>query len=253
MSSITVTQHRWGTQEFCPALSGCKFPLVFADPPYNYKVKYDGDKTNDNLTLERYKSWLWAAMHEIFNHVEDGGMLFWLGPPEHGPFLWDFTTQLGPLIWDIPIIWYESFSQHQSKRLTKDYRLLFPIIKGTEPKTWNPLEIRVESGRQKLGDRRAKAGGKVPGHLWDGGTVWDCPRLPGNAHARVDWHKAQLHPGPLTKILKGFSCPGDHILDAFGGSGSMIEAVKLLGSDRKLVLTDQSEAYCLKMRKRAKV
>lgn len=219
--------------------------LSFADPPYNYTVDYDGDDTRDDLEPGEYQYWVKNVIRKMASMTKKGGMLFWLCPAEHGEWIWCELGRYGRLLHNKPIIWYERFSQYQKKRLTSDYRLLFPIvIGGSYAPTFNPDDIREESVRQQMGDKRADPRGRVPGH------VWTVSRLQGNAKARVDWHPAQLPPLPLARIVMGWTNEGDTVLDAFAGTGSM--GVVCKGLKRNFVGVEQSAAYCCNMEQRIK-
>ena len=218
--------------------------LAFADPPYNYEVDYDGDSTGDKLPVEEYRYWIEQVVFKLISMVKDGGMLFWLCPAEDGWWTWEVLQRYGHLAYNRPIIWYERFSQYQKKRLTADYRLLFPVQTGTVLPTFNPDAIREESVRQQMGDKRADPRGRVPGH------VWTVSRLQGNHPSRVDWHPAQLPPSPLARIVMGWTHKGETVLDAFAGAGSMGVVCKGLG--RNFIGVEQSEEYCHKIRQRIK-
>ncbi len=223
--------------------------LSFADPPYNYRVKYDSDMSKDNVPVEQYRYWIAQVVRKLAGMTKVGGMMFWLSPAEDGRWMWPVLERYGTLLQGKPIIWHERFSQYQSKKLTSDYRLLWPLIIGdlsgkiTKP-TFNPNDIRVESVRQQMGDPRANPEGRVPSH------VWQVSRLQGNAGTRVDWHPAQLPPAPLEMIVKGWTNPGDTVLDAFAGGGSLGLVCKEHG--RNFVGVEQSTLYCKKMRARLK-
>ncbi len=219
--------------------------LSFADPPYNYGVKYEGDETRDQMLIEEYRYWIKQIIRKMACMTKLGGMLFWLCPADDGHWVWPELCRYGVLFQGKPIIWYERFSQYQTKRLTSDYRLLFPLnIRICEDRqtTFNPDDIREESVRQQMGDKRANPKGRVPGH------VWTVSRLQGNASARVDWHPAQLPPAPLERIVKGWTNKDDTVLDAFAGSGSMALVCKRL--DRQFVGVEQSEYYCQQIKLR---
>lgn len=241
-----IIQHSWTTAYRPPKDSPLweiienKVDLIFADPPYNYKVKYDGDDTGDNRF--DYKSWVSTIIFNLNQIVRDGGTLWWLCPAQDGGWVWPILERYGTLLYGKPIIWYERFSQYQQKALTSDYRLLFPLRIGTKKVTFNPDDIREESVRQQMGDKRADPRGRVPGH------VWAVRRLQGTAKDRVDWHPAQLPPEPLERIIRGWTNEGDTVLDAFAGSGSM--GVICLRNHREFIGVEQSAHYCNKMRER---
>jgi DNA modification methylase len=224
--------------------------LIFADPPYNYKVTYDGDITQDNIAPEEYRYWVGNIIRKLAGMTKDGGTLWWLCPSEDGKWVWPELERYGTLLHGRPIIWYERFSQYQKTKLTNDYRLLFPIVVGAAADrccgglrlTFNPDAIREQSVRQQMGDKRADPRGRVPGH------VWTVRRLQGNAKDRVGWHPAQLAPEPLERIVKGWTDPGDVVLDAFAGSGSMGVVCKKL--ERLFVGVEQSAHYCRQIKHR---
>lgn len=255
MSESTIIQHRWDGEFRLPKDSPL-WPyvgvtdLVFADPPYNYSVNYADDPTRDQIDRDKYRSWVHGTMFLCMQLLRPGGMLWWLCPAEDGEWVWNLLRPLGSLFQGKPVVWHETFSQYQAKRLTSDYRLLFPVVnsgrkitnwKKVEP-TFYPNEIREKSARQLQGDKRANPDGRVPGH------VWACPRLPGNARARVDWHPAQLHPAPLERIVRGWTSPGDLVVDAFAGSGSL--GVVCKRERRRFVGVEGSPTYCELIRKR---
>lgn len=244
-----IIQHKWGvTDRFAddsPMWHYVDNPvdLVFADPPYNYGVNYSGDDTGDKIPTLDYRMRVDYVLCQLSNLVKNGGTLWWLCPAEDGDWTWKLLTRHGSLLHGRPIIWYERFSQYQKKRLTSDYRLLFPLVVGQEKcSVFNPDDIRVKSVRQEVGDKRADPNGRVPGH------VWTVRRLQGNARDRVKWHPTQLPPEPLEQIVRGWTNPGDTVMDAFAGSGSMGVVTKRLG--RHFVGTEGSATYCEKIRRR---
>lgn len=214
--------------------------LVFCDPLYNIGVKYDDDDTGDKLTLEEYQRLCANAMWKLKYIARPGATFWWMTDERHA----DWTGQMlsdyiGPRLYRI--VWEESFSQYQGDRaLTKDYRFIFVHQIPEGPLTWNPHDIRVPSVRQQMGDKRANPKGRVPG------CVWKFRRLQGTSRARVSWHKAQLPPELLTRIVRGWTNPGDTVVDGFGGSGSMGRVCRTLG--RHSVLIDKSPTYVQKMR-----
>lgn len=248
MTTTRIIQHSWEATDRLPNKSDLwgyitkPVELTFADPPYNYGVAYEDDSTEDCLSPNQYRYWCEQVMRKMASMTKPGGKLFWLCPAKDGDWAWAALQRFGDLLYGQPIIWHERFSQYQAKRLTTDYRLLFPVKIGVKEGTFNPNNIREESVRQKMGDKRADPRGRVPGH------VWTVSRLQGNNKSRVDWHPAQLPPTPLARIVLGWTDKGDTVLDAFAGGGSMGVVCKGLG--RNFVGVEQSKTYCDLVRKR---
>lgn len=253
MTELRLIKHDYLSASELPIESG-SVDLVFSDPPYNQRVKYDNDPTNDNLPDDQYKQLVSSIVEEAFRILRPGGTLWWLCPARHGGWLWPMLLRHGRLLYDAPIIWHERFAQYQDRRLTSDYRLLFPVVKPAPVKTaddwgenhlvFNPDQIRVKSVRQELGDPRANPAGRVPGH------VWTTRRLQGTAKDRVDWHPAQLPPETLEQIVKGWTNMGHTVADLFAGSGSM--GLVALKNDRSFVGVDRSPFYLGEINERLK-
>jgi len=257
--SCKIIQHKWPESL---ELNVGPVDLIFADPPYNLGVNYDSDKTEDQRDEVDYLKFCWATSRQLLDILRPGGTLWWLCDAKDLMTLTCISSAHGTLLNGAPIIWHERFSQYQQKRLTRDYRLLFPIVKhGAEP-TFNPDVIREQSVRQQMGDKRADPRGKVPGHVWEFDvpmnlaedayelvdSVWRVRRLQGTSNDRVKWHPAQLPPEPLERIVKGWTNKRDIVLDAFAGSGNMGLVCQKL--DRECILVDQSEKYCQNMDER---
>lgn len=227
----------------------CEMPLVnlvFADGPYNQGILYADDATHDRLTENQYREMCHSAMHSCANLARPGATVWWMCPEQHA----DWTGQclsgiIGPRLYRI--VWHEAFAQYQgNKGLTKDYRFIFcHRVEGEGKVTFNPDEIRVPSARQeKYKDKRANPKGRVPG------CVWSMRRLQGTSVDHVDWHPTQLPPELLERIVKGWSNPGDLVMDAFVGSGSLARVCKRLG--RRFIGVDRSETYLDRLAKELK-
>lgn len=226
--------------------------LVFADPPYNQGVKYVGDRTKDKCTWPSYWNWTRNVLYKLRGVMRPGATLWWVCPEEHADTIGPLLTEIvGPRLYRI--VWHETFSQYNRYDLTQDYRFIFchTLPEDAQPGAslgnpqWSTTEItknlddiRIPSERMKMGDKRA-AGPRIPGRMWK------MRRLQGTAKARVDWHPAQMPPEILQRIIKGWTSPGDTVLDAFAGSGSM--GVVCMEEGRDFVGIDQSEEYCKRM------
>lgn len=221
--------------------------LVFADPPYNIGVEFADDPTGDNLSREDYLATTRRWIRHLRTWARPDATFWWMVPEQWGddvgPIL---TEEVGPRLFRI--VWYEAFARYQGDRgLTKDYRFIFChrvhcASRSTGAVTFNPHAIRIRSARQEQGDKRANPLGRVPG------CVWSVRRLQGTSGDRVDWHKTQLPPELLERIVNGWSNPGDLVIDGFAGSGSLGVCCKRLG--RRFVGIDNSPTYLAKIKER---
>lgn len=299
MNQYSIIAHDYGmgqTAQSIPGVESDSITVAICDPPYNIGKIYADDETGDCLNSLTYEMLMDAALTEIYDALKPGGVCFLWCNAEQGRLFWDLAIRLGyEMLWDTPIIWWERFSQYQKKRLTKDFRFIFPLRKpGADTKFYGE-EILVESERMRLGDKRSKGSkGKVPGRVWlddqlrdravdifsqmlaqmtdeevdsaicsmdtgnlkpflnttlpGAGRVWLDRRLQGTSKDRVDWHPLQLPPEQIRRVIKGFSLPGDSVLDAFAGSGNSAEEALNLGRDFYGV--DKSPTYRTKIERR---
>jgi DNA modification methylase len=217
--------------------SGCA-SLVFADPPFNVDYSYDVYKDNrkkaDYLTW--VDSWLAAAVRIL---SPTGSLFLAIGDDPVADYKLKIDALgLGLRNW---IVWHYTFGQHQKKRFGYDHVHILYYSRDPKRFTFNADAIRVESARQRLGDKRANPAGRVPG------DVWSFPRLPGNAKERTG-HPCQMPESILERIILAASNPGELVVDPFCGSGTTVAVAKRLG---RLCLTcELSESYAQRAAKR---
>jgi hypothetical protein len=240
---IRLVQHKYDSEtKTLPGVKPASLKLIFVDPPYNIGVRYADDRTRDRLPLAQYVVWCTEVMQILSHYLAPGGTLWWLCPASHMDWVpkW-LTLYVGPMLYRI--VKQETFAQYQQTTLTEDFRMLFCVQKPGGDLTFNPDAIRIPSARQEIyGDKRADPRGRVPGQ------VWTIRRLQGTASERVDWHKAQLPPELLDRIVQGWSNEGDLCMDAFAGSGSM--GLVCGRRKRPFIGVDGSPTYIGKMKER---
>lgn len=213
--------------------------MVFADPPDNLGVKYDGFKDNWPSN-ESYTHWLASVAMAGFLH----GDVLWVSYY----WKWDLMfkdqicNHINPYCSSVefkPYVWWFTFGQHRESDNCSCFR---PILRFSKPGiVWNTAEIREPSARQReYGDKRADPRGRVPGDVWDG--VWEEPRVCGTFKEKRKWHKNQ-HPEALIKRMVLMSTnPGDLVIDLFGGTFTTARVCEELGRD--CISIEISEAYC---------
>lgn len=206
-----------------------KATMVWADPPDNLGVDYAG--VSDKR--EAYTNWLW----DIIDRGSGMGDIFWLSYYHKYQADAMFYVATYEKNWR-QFIWRFTFGQHRHTDCGNGYR---PILRLMHPDAkLYPDAIRVESARQKMGDKRADPRGRVPD------DVWEFPRVCGTFHERKAYHPNQ-HPKDLLRRMVLFSTkPGDLVIDMFAGTGNMLEVCRELGRD--CIGIELSEFYCEKIR-----
>ncbi|HDZ37284.1 MAG TPA: site-specific DNA-methyltransferase [Marinobacter sp.] len=219
--------------EVYPTLPKAK--MVFADPPDNLGMKYDGYR--DKIPDWKYDVFLSKVIHMVLEGKdttdENTPDIFWLSFYHHYlPCVHEWTG--GERDWK-QFIWYFTFGQHRHSDCGNNYR---PIMRWMKKgAVIYPDAIRVPSARQlQYNDKRADPRGRVPG------DVWEFPRVCGTFHERRKWHPTQ-HPEALMERIIKMSCvPGDLVIDLFAGTGTTLRVCKRLGID--CIGIEMSKAYC---------
>jgi site-specific DNA-methyltransferase (adenine-specific) len=212
--------------------NGCRWAMIFADPPDNIGLGYDEckDKVDDYHKLCR--QWIYASMR-----VTD--VLWWSFNAKH-------TCMMGSILHHMdgveckPCVQTFTFGQHNKNDFGNNHRPLWRISNAGKNKVY-PEQIKVPSWRQLNGDKRAKEGGRVPG------DVFDFPRVTGNSKQRRPYHPTQLHEDLVERCIKSSTLEGEHVLDIFGGTGTTLRVCKRI--NRNCTLVEMSCNYCAEISK----
>lgn len=216
---------------------------LFADPPDNIGLGYG--QYHDSLPEREYVDWL-ARCVELF--VQKAGIV-WLS------FNARWTAEIGRIACDVkgkfpkleikPCVQVFTFGQHSRHDLGNNHRPLWRFRWPESP--LHPDQIRVPSWRQRNGDKRADARGRVPGDVFDHqypglGDVLDFPRVTGNSKQRCDWHPTQLHDELVERCIRMSTVEGETVVDPFGGTGTTMRVCRRIG--RGCTLIEIDEEYC---------
>lgn len=209
---------------------------IFADPPDNIGAKYSGYV--DRMPAYRYE----VLMDKWLRCFLWSSNTVWLSYNSRWAFM------VGSLVWKIikdhdgkieakNCVQTFTFGQHRQSDLGNNHRLLLRLRWiGIVNAPLFPDAIRVQSWRQKNGDKRADPRGRVPG------DVFDFPRVTGNSKQRRRWHPTQLHEDLVERCVKLTTPPGGTVLDPFGGTGTTLRVCKRTGHECTLVELDTD--YC---------
>lgn len=209
--------------------------LIFADPPDNIGLEYEGYK--DKINDASYYDFLYRVITESLRLTP----VFWLS------YYWKHDIEIKYMVRNIlkfrhpsyeakTFVWRFTFGQHNSNDCGSGFRFLLRLSRSTV--SWNTDAILVESERQRLGDSRANDSGRVPDDYWE----FDFPRVVGNSPERVSWHPTQHPIGLLSRIVRLSTPREGRVVDLFGGTMSMAKACQQTG--RQWCCSELSTKYC---------
>ena len=224
--------------------------LVATDPPFGIGLPYN--LYEDNLPYEEYINWSRRWITECFRVLKPTGSLYLLIGDEYAAEIKVLLRETGFKFrnW---LNWYYTFGQNQRKKFNRCHTHIFYYTKSSTDFTFNFADITVPSARQLVyGDKRAKAGGKVPDDIWEvyardvdcrldqlrlypeDTQLWNDSRLCGTFKERLIKSDGSAHPCQLPsalcgRIIKASSNPGDLVVDPFCGTGTFAYMAKKLG------------------------
>ena len=139
--------------------------------------------------------------------------------------------------------WRFTFGQNCKVRYTPSVRPVYWLNDATI----YPDAIKVPSARQaKYGDKRAKAGGRLPDNMTDieidiNDPAWQFSRVCGTFKEKRHWHLCQIPELMMRRVILGHSKEGDTVFDPFSGSGST--CYQALENGRNFVGLDCCQNY----------
>ena len=229
-----------------------RWDTIFCDPPDNIGLKYD--TYDDNLPESDYidllRKWLFLFTERSRCIWFSYNAKWWA---QVGRIVTELEGHFSKWIEVKSCVQIFTFGQHNHNDLGNNHRPLIRIKWSDAP--LYPDAIRVQSWRQKHGDKRADPRGRVPGDVFrcDGlddelvmaisdDDVYDFTRVTGNSKQRRKWHKTQLHEGLVERCIKLTTVPGEYVLDPFGGTGTTMRVCRRI--DRACTLVEVDPGYC---------
>ncbi|MBW1616729.1 MAG: site-specific DNA-methyltransferase [Deltaproteobacteria bacterium] len=214
--------------------------LIFADPPYNLRLKgelYRPNQTkvngvNDNWdkfeSVEEYDKFTLLWTKECRRVLKDTGG-FWVIGTYHNIF------RVGKILQDIgfwilnDIIWIKNnpIPNFKGTRFTNAHETLIWAAKSAKSK----YTFHYKSMKTSNDDLQMR-------------SDWLMPICGGKERIKINGQKAHSTQKPeelLLRIIVSTSKPNDTVLDPFCGSGTTPAVAKLLG--RKYIAFDKKEAY----------
>lgn len=221
-----------------PEVRDGRVDLVFADPPFNWKRKYD--RWDDNLAEDDYLTFTFDWIDLCCRALKPAGSM-WINIPDtwaaeivcylKGRLHRKPAAKMTLVNW---CVWHYRFGQNATERFINSKVHALYFCKNPDARTWNPGEILEASDRATTYfDPRTQSkkdgmppGLRVPLDVWYG-QYWG--RVQGNNTERRAYHDNQLPEVYLDRVIRVSSNPGDLVLDPFLGSGTTGVVAHALG------------------------
>ncbi|MDR0462708.1 MAG: ParB N-terminal domain-containing protein [Pseudomonadales bacterium] len=218
-----------------------KVDLYNLDPIYNIGLNYDkgiggkanyGGKVDDSKSPEEYHRFLTTIFSNCLKHRADNCHVFCWNDERHIGVVQQLFAELGVANKRV-CLWIKNGGNPTPQvAFNKAFE---PCIYGTVgspylnpsfPKFTELLNQEIENGNRSIDD------------IMDIFNIWLCKRIDG-----TDYEHATQKPITLyEKALKRCSKPGDIVMEAFGGSGSLMMACEQLG--RHCYMTEIEPLFC---------
>ncbi len=194
--------------------------LIFADPPFNWDVPYDG--WSDDMSRRQYERFTFDWLDGSIEALSPTGSL-WVNIPDDTAAEVVMHLKRRGLVMVNWCVWHFRFGQcrNSSFIMSKVHALYF--CKDPDNRIWNPDAVLEQSDRASIyGDRRtmekgSNKGMRVPMDVWYG-KYWG--RIQGNNSERRHGHQNQIPEVYLERVILACSNEGDLVLDPFAGSGT---------------------------------
>jgi site-specific DNA-methyltransferase (adenine-specific) len=194
--------------------------LVFADPPFNWDVPYDG--WGDNMPRDEYERFTFDWLDGCIDALSPTGAI-WVSIPDDTVAEVALHLKRRGLTMINWCVWHFRFGQCRegSFIMSKVHALYF--VKDPSNRVWNPDAVLEQSDRatiyndKRTHEKEKRKGMRVPMDVWYG-KFWG--RITGNNKERRHGHHNQNPEVYLERIILACTHEGDLVLDPFAGSGT---------------------------------
>jgi len=219
--------------------------LIFADPPFNWDVPYDGWR--DGMPRQQYEKFTFEWLDGCIEALAPHGAL-WVNIPDDSAAEVVLHLKRRGLTMINWCIWHFRFGQNRSSSFIMSKVHVLYFCKDPDARIWNPNDILEVSDRASIYfDPRTMAKGenkglRVPMDVWYG-KYWG--RIQGNNKERRHNHHNQIPEIYLERVIKACSNPARDgnpaglVLDPFCGSGTTSTVARALG--RRSITIEYSE------------
>ncbi|MBM4107089.1 MAG: hypothetical protein FJ257_12570 [Phycisphaerae bacterium] len=203
--------------------------LVFADPPFNWEVPYEGWK--DGMPRDAYERFTYDWLDACVECLAPHGAI-WVNIPDDTAAEVVMHLKRRGLAMINWCVWHFRFGQcRDSSFISSKVHALY-FVKDPRRRTWNPDAVLEPSDRATVyGDARTLAkesnkGLRVPMDVWYGPN-WG--RIQGNNFERRHQHHNQIPEVYLERVILACSNEGDLVVDPFCGSGTTATVARAWG------------------------
>lgn len=230
--------------EYIAGIPDESIDLVLTDPPYF--IGFDGGKGWDSQwkTEQDYLDWCAAWSKECARVLKPNRMMLVWGTLKTDTFLrykLDVLNQLPGMVGQNEIIWSYNWGGRSKANFARKHEYAWAYSKGKDF-LFNADAVRVP---------RKMARNVRTGELYANGTIptaiWEQNNHTGSKD-HVGWHPTTKNLVILERIIKGYTNPGDTVLDIFSGSGAT--AVACIRSGRSFMGCEQDDEYFVKSSQR---
>jgi site-specific DNA-methyltransferase (adenine-specific) len=206
--------------EILPVIRDEVVDTVFADPPFNLGKEY-GHNCTDELPDSEYVEWCHRWIRECVRTLKPGGALFLYNLPKWNILLGAYLTSLGMAFRHWIAVEISACLPIPGRLHPSHYSLLY-YTKG-RPKTFRRIRTPILTCRHCGGEIKDYGGHRDAMNpkgvnLKD---VWtDIPPVRHWKFKSRERRANALSTKILDRVVEMSTCPGDLVLDPFGGSGT---------------------------------
>lgn len=215
---------------------------ILTDPPFNLgydyqrglgkKQKYKCSKVEDSRSPEEYRKFLQKALANGLKHCHKDAHIFCYNDQNNVGLVQDIYASLG-VTPKRTCLWVKN-NQSVTPQIAFN-KCYEPCIYGIRG---NPYLTKQQTNFTEILNPEIETGNRCIEDILDLLDIWLVKRLPTNEYRHPTEKPVTLAERPLKRCTK----PGDHVLDLFGGSGSLLIACEQLG--RTAYLVEQDRGFC---------
>lgn len=238
-----TTIHEGDALEFLQTLPDNSVGYIIADPPYF--IGFDAGKGWDSQWRSEgdYLEWCRTWTDEASRVLRPGRTLTVFGTLKTDTFLrYKLDVLGGSGLQDHgEIIWSYNWGGRSKKDFARKHEYAWNYSKGQEF-LFNGDDVRVER-KMKTNPRTGEAftQGTIPTRVWEFNNHTTSKDF-------VNWHPTTKNLSVLDRLIRGYSNPGDTVLDLFSGSGSA--GVASIRAGRNYVGVERDPEFVVKSRER---